>query len=185
MTDEWVAGWRPSGKHAVAYDTSTKVNPPLRSEADRRALIAAVRDGTLDLIGTDHAPHAEVDKACEYGSAAFGISGLETALASLLGLVHSGDLDLALLLRRLTIDPSRAFGLAAGTLRPGADADVCIFDQNINWVVDPEQFASRGKNTPLAGEQLRGLVVATICNGDVIFIHDSARSRASGEEVPA
>jgi dihydroorotase len=185
MTDEWVSGWRPSGNRAVAYDTATKVNPPLRSEFDRQALIAAVRDGTLDLIGTDHAPHAEVDKACEYGAAAFGISGLETALSSLLGLVHSGDLDLALLVRRLTIDPARAFGLSAGTLRLGADADVCVFDQKAVWTVDPRDFASKGKNTPLAGERLRGLVAATICRGEIVFIHDFARPRASGEEVPA
>jgi dihydroorotase len=185
MTDEWVSGWRPSGNRASPYDTSTKVNPPLRAEADRQALIAAIRDGTLDLIGTDHAPHAEVDKACEYGAAAFGMSGLETALSSLLGLVHAGDLDLALLIRRLTIDPARAFGLTGGTLRHGADADVCLFDQNSSWTVDPGEFASKGKNTPFAGERLRGRVVATICRGEIVFLHGSALARASGEGVPA
>jgi dihydroorotase len=185
MTDEWVSGWRPSGNRAVAYDTSTKVNPPLRSEADRQSLIAAVRDGTLDLIGTDHAPHAEVDKDCEYGSAAFGISGLETALASLLGLVRYGDLDLGLLIQRMTTDPARAFGLDTGSLRPGKEADVCIFDQDASWLVETRDFASKGKNTPLAGERLRGRVVATICRGEVVFIHDSARARTKGEGVPA
>ncbi|HLZ08034.1 MAG TPA: dihydroorotase, partial [Chloroflexota bacterium] len=148
MTDEWVGGWRPDDPSGVSYDTSTKVNPPLRSESDRLALIDAISDGTLDLIGTDHAPHAEVDKRCEYGEAAFGISGFETALAALLGLVHSGLLELPLLVRRLTSDPARAFSLPAGTLEIGVDADVCVFDPTLEWVVDPLQFSSKGKNTP-------------------------------------
>lgn len=185
MTDEWVSGWRPSGPAAEMYDTSTKVNPPLRGETDRQALVAAVRDGTLDLIGTDHAPHAEVDKMCEYGSAAFGISGFETALASVLGLVRSGNLDLRLLIQRLTSDPARAFGLAGGTLRLGAEADVCIFDPDTEWTVDPHLFASKGKNTPLAGQRLRGLVAATLCRGEFAYLSGAARVRLSSEEVPA
>jgi dihydroorotase len=185
LTDEWVAGWRPDGRVAAAYDTSTKVNPPLRSEADRLALVDAIRDGALDLIGTDHAPHAATEKACEYGLAAFGISGLETALASLLGLVSAGHLELPLLIRRLTWDPARAFGLPGGTLRPGAEADVCVFDPATRWTVDPGNFASKGKNTPLAGQGLRGRVVATVCRGELVFVDEAARSRFHGGEVPA
>jgi dihydroorotase len=184
LTDDWVAGWRPSGVTAAPYDTSTKVNPPLRTEADRVALVTALTDGTLDLIGTDHAPHSEVDKLCEYGSAAFGISGLETALAAVLGLVHRGELDLAQLLRRLTSEPARAFGLPGGTLREGVAADVCFFDPDAEWTVDPEQFASKGKNTPLLGQTLRGQVVGTICGGNLVFLRERWRERVSGEGAP-
>jgi dihydroorotase len=185
MTDEWVAGTRPHGVRAVPYDTATKVNPPLRSEADRQALIGAIREGVLDLIGTDHAPHSEVDKLCEYGVAAFGISGLETALAALLGLFHSGDLGLNVLIRRLTCDPAKAFGLPGGTLKQGSPADVCIFDPEATWKVDPQLLASKGKNTPLAGITLRGLVTATVCGGKLVHLHEERRAIASGEGVPA
>lgn len=183
LTDEWVAGWRPDGRTVMPYDTSTKVNPPLRTESDRQALIAAIRDGVLDLIGTDHAPHSEVDKLCEYGAAAFGISGLETALSVLLGLVHSGDLSLSLLIRRLTHDPARAFGLPGGTLEPGTPADVCVFDPDATWTVKPEQLASKGKNTPLAGLTLRGLVTATLVGGRLVHLHEDHRTVVSGQEV--
>lgn len=185
MTDEWVAGYRPSGKTAIPYDTDTKMNPPLRTEHDRQALIDAVRDGTLDFISTDHAPHAEVDKMCEYGAAAFGITGLETALGSLLGLVHEGQLELDLLIRRLTIDAARSFNLPAGRLRPGAPADVCIFDPNHVWTVEPSRFASKGKNTPLKGESLRGQVTATVCRGRLAYLNEERQSIVSGEEVIA
>ncbi len=185
MTDEWVAGWRPEGAAANPYDTATKVNPPLRTEADRESVLEAIRDGTLDLIGTDHAPHAEVDKLCEYDSAAFGITGLETALAALLGLVHQGELDLALLVRRLTCDPARAFGLPGGTLEVGAPADVCVFDPDERWVVDPAEFASKGKNTPLAGLPLRGRVVVTVVGGTIAYRSPSAAGRMDREEAPA
>ncbi len=185
LTDEWVAGWRPDGRVASPYDTSTKVNPPLRTEADRRALIDAIRDGVLDLIGTDHAPHAEVDKLCEYGAAAFGISGLETALATLFDLVRSGDLSLNLLVQRLTLDPARAFGLPGGTLSPGQNADVCVFDPEASWTVEPDRLASRGKNTPLAGLTLRGMVTATLVGGRLAFLHERRREMVSREEVSA
>ncbi|HVC32525.1 MAG TPA: dihydroorotase, partial [Chloroflexota bacterium] len=185
LTDEWVAGWRPNGQIASPYDTATKVNPPLRTDADREALVAAVRDGVLDLIGTDHAPHGEVDKLCEYGAAAFGISGLETALAALLGLVHHGDFGLSLLIRRLTAEPARAFGLPGGTLKPGAPADVCVFDPDASWTVDPRRFASKGKNTPLAGVTLRGVVTATLVGGRLVHLHEERRSMTTGEGVPA
>lgn len=185
LTDEWVAGWRPNDRRAMPYDTSTKVNPPLRTEADREALVQAIRDGTLDLIGTDHAPHSEVDKLCEYGVAAFGISGLETALAALLGLVHQGELALGILIQRLTAEPAKALGLPAGTLAVGAAGDVCIFDPNAVWTVDPRTLASKGKNTPLAGLPLRGLVTATLVGGRLAHLHETRHDMVSGEGVVA
>ena len=181
LTDEWVAGWRPDGRRGMPYDTATKVNPPLRSEADRQALVAALRDGTIDLIGTDHAPHSDVDKLCEYNTAAFGISGLETALAVLLGLVHAGELSLPLLIRRLTCEPARAFHLPGGTLAPGMPADVCVFDPDATWTVDPSEFASLGHNTPLAGMTLRGKVIATICGGRLVYVDERRKEILSGE----
>ena len=169
MTDEWVAGVRWDGRRAQPYDTSTKVNPPLRAEADRQALLAGLKDGTIDAIATDHAPHTVVDKLCEYDEAAFGIGGLETALATLLRLVRAEELDLKLVLEKLTSGPARAFGLAAGTLRPGAPADVVVFGPNLRWTVDPKEFASKGQNTPLAGMPMVGKVVATLVGGEVVY----------------
>lgn len=169
MTDEWVAGVRWDGRRAQPYDTSTKVNPPLRTEADRQALLTGLKDGTIDAIATDHAPHTVVDKLCEYDFAAFGISGLETALATLLRLVRNEELDLKLVLEKLTSGPARAFGLDGGTLRLGAPADVTVFGPNLRWTVDPKEFASKGQNTPLAGMPVVGRVVATLVGGEVVF----------------
>src|SRR5260370_6139263 len=163
LTESWVAGERtgplaealaemgvaiPAGER---YDTATKVNPPLRTAADFAALLAGLRDPPIDAIATDHAPHTWQDKACEFGEAAFGISGLETALAALLAPVHTRRLDLQTLIAALTARPAAAWGLDAGTLAPGASADLVVFAPDEAWTVDPEQFASRGKDTPLAG----------------------------------
>ena len=181
LTDSWVAGER-TGPLADAlaelgmavpggprYDTNTKVNPPLRSTEDCAALLEGLLDGTIDAIATDHAPHTWVDKACEYGEAAFGISGLETALAALLALVHAGRLPLATLVAALTERPARAWNLDAGTLKPGAVADLVIFDPDESWTVDPARFASLGRNTPLAGIELRGRVRQTWLNGEKVY----------------
>jgi dihydroorotase len=181
LTDSWVAGER-TGPLAAAlasegitlapdmrYDTHTKVNPPLRTAADCEALLAGLLDGAIDAIATDHAPHTQVDKDCEYGEAAFGISGLETALAALLALVHARRLSLAELVAALTVRPARAFGLPAGTLAPGAAADIVVFDPAEEWVVEPARFASKGRNTPLAGLTLRGRVRLTLLDGVVVF----------------
>jgi dihydroorotase len=181
LTDSWVAGERtgPLAEALAAegralppgqrYDTATKVNPPLRTAADCAALLAGLLDGTIDAIATDHAPHTLVDKDCEYGDAAFGISGLETALASLLTLVRAGGLPLDTLIAALTVRPARAWGLDAGTLRPGSDADIVIVDPGEEWTVDPARFASRGRNTPLAGVPLRGRVRMTLLGGAVVY----------------
>jgi dihydroorotase len=151
------------------YDTNTKVNPPLRQVSDCLALLEGVRDGTIDAIATDHAPHAWVDKACEFESAAFGISGLETALAALLALVHTGKLPLSAVIAALSERPARAWNLEAGTLRAGAPADLVIFDPEEVWTVDPDCFASLGRNTPLAGVSLRGRVRETWTRGRPVY----------------
>jgi dihydroorotase len=169
LTDEWVAGTRWDGRRAEPYDTNTKVNPPLRSEADRRALLDGLKDGSIDAIATDHAPHSVVDKLCEYDQAAFGISGFETALATLLRLVRNEELDLKLVLEKLTVGPARAFGLEAGTFAVGSPADVVVFGPNLRWTVDPREFASKGKNTPLAGLPVVGKVIATLVGGEVVY----------------
>jgi len=147
----------------LAYDTNAKVNPPLRTPADVKACIAGLRDGTIDCIATDHAPHAIQDKLCEFDAAAFGISGLETALGLCLT-----SLDLPTVIERLTVGPVRALGLdhrieGLGTLSPGAPGDVVLIDPEAVWTVEPETFASKGKNTPLAGRTLRGRVITTLC----------------------
>jgi len=158
----------------LAYDTNAKVNPPLRTPADAEACLRGLLDGAIDAIATDHAPHAIEDKLCEFDHAAFGISGLETALGLCLTLVHEGRLDLSTLVYKLTAGPVRAFGLergvpALGSLAVGAPGDVVVFDPEAEWTVEPERFASKGKNTPLAGRRLRGRVVATVYGGKVVW----------------
>lgn len=185
LTEEVVMGWKKQrGNSSLSlsppYDTNTKVNPPLRTLADVRALRAGLREGVIDAIATDHAPHTVVDKLCEYGSAAFGISSFETALGSLMALVEDGDLDFITLLSKLTTEPARILprkdGVTAlplypglGTLIVGAPGDVTVFDPDEEWVVDPASFVSKGKNTPLAGCVLKGKVTATIVGGKVMY----------------
>ena len=165
LTDALVAG-SPGGS---PYDTSTKVNPPLRTTEDVDAIVAGLAEGVIDAVATDHAPHTVVDKSCEYENAAFGISGLETALALCLRLVEQDRITLPTLVERLTAGPARAFGLPFGGFASGAPADVVVFDPAIAWVVDPAQFRSKGKNTPLAGWTLRGRVRLTIAAGGIAY----------------
>jgi len=154
------------------YNTSAKVNPPLRTQTDIEALIAGLKDGTIDAIATDHAPHTRNDKLCEFGLAANGISGLETALASLMGLVHSGKLSLSLLIEKLTLGPQQVLGEKyqnIGNLKAGSCADVVIFDPDEEWTVDTAKFFSKGKNTPLEGRKLKGRVKTTIACGQIVY----------------
>ena len=174
LTDDWVMrrpqAPRVTGRGAdLAYDTNAKVNPPLRREEDRQALVAALAEGLIDVIATDHAPHRSIDKDCTFDEASFGISGLETALASLLALVREGRLSLADLIARLTIDPCRIFGLPYGGLGMGAVADVVIFDPGAAWVVRSADFYSKGKNTPLDGVAMQGRVCYTLVDGDIVY----------------
>jgi dihydroorotase len=154
---------------AGAYDTNAKVAPPLRGGDDVAAMVGALGDGAVDFIATDHAPHGIVEKKCTFQEAANGISVLETALGSLMALVHSGDVPLPLLVEKLTWAPARFLGLELGTLKAGSPADVTVFDPNTEWVVDIAEFASKGKNTPLDGATLKGRVVATIAGGEVVY----------------
>jgi dihydroorotase len=151
------------------YDTSTRVSPPLRGEEDVEALIEGLRDGTIDAIATDHAPHSQVDKECEYRLSAPGISGLETALALVLTLVHRGEMDLVNLVAKLTEGPANVVGRAPATLRPGSPADLVVFDPDYSWVVDSSKFASKGRNTPVNGQQLKGGVMLTMHRGQIVF----------------
>jgi len=158
------------GETRLAYDTNAKMYPPLRSEEDVEACIAGLIDGTIDAIATDHAPHAVQEKLCEFDLAANGIVGLETALALSLS---APRVRLERVVEALTIGPARALGLDArvpgiGTLSEGAPGDIVIFDPQREWAVEPADFASKGRNTPLAGRTLKGAVVATIYGGEVV-----------------
>jgi dihydroorotase len=151
------------------YDADTKVNPPLRSVEHVEALRQGLLDGTVDCIATDHAPHQLESKDCEYNLAAFGISGLETAVASIMdGLVSQGLLDMEQMVQLFTIGPADVLGIDKGTLDVGANADITIIDPEMVKVVDPANFYSKGKNTPFKGQTLKGWPWMTIVNGRVI-----------------
>jgi len=160
----------------LKYGTLAKVNPPLRTKRDNIALLRALNDSVIDIVATDHAPHTKADKDCEFAQAAFGISGLETALGSLAGLVFKSELSLNNMIAALTVGPARVLGYAKlGTLETGAPADVCIFDLHKEWVVDTDRFASKGKNTPLAGQKLKGKVMATLYMGNPVYMDEGMR----------
>jgi dihydroorotase len=152
------------------YDTATKMNPPLRSESDRLAVIEGLRDGTIDCIATDHAPHTVDDKKVEYDHAAFGIVGLETAVALCLDrLAGPGVVDLPRLVALLSANPARVLGLPGGSLAPGAPADVTVLDLNKRRQVDAARFESKGRNTPFGGWVLKGWPAITIVAGKVVW----------------
>jgi dihydroorotase len=160
LTEEMVEG----------YDTNAKMNPPLRTAADVEALQQAVRDGTIDCVATDHAPHHYDEKEREFADAPNGIVGLETALAVLVThLVVPGIIDYATLVDRMAVAPARIFGLPGGTLRTGAPADVTVFDPTREWTVDPARFVSKGRNSPWAGARLRGRALCTVVGGRVVY----------------
>lgn len=151
------------------YNTHAKMNPPLRTWDDVRAIKEGLRDGTIDVIATDHAPHATQEKQQDFTEAPFGIVGLETALSLTLGLVEEGVMSLEQAVEKLTSAPAAAFGLKKGTLAVGADADVTIVDQQAQWVVDPGKFRSKSRNTPFVGWKVKGRVLTTIVGGRVVF----------------
>jgi dihydroorotase len=156
-----------------SYRTDAKMNPPLRGEADRDAVREGVRDGTLDVIATDHAPHHYDEKEQAFEDAPFGIVGLETALGVVLSeLVHTGMLDLLTMIDRMSCAPARALRLPGGTLTRGAPADVTVFDPEEAWTVDPARFASLSRNTPFRGRQLRGRAVRTIVGGRTVWLQE-------------
>lgn len=158
-------------EEAVAdFETGSKMNPPLRTDDDVSALLAGLADGTVDCIATDHAPHHADEKALEFDRAPFGIVGLETSLAiGLTHLVATGLLDLSSLVDRMSTTPSRLFGLGRGSLSTGSPADVVCFDPAAQFVVDPSQFATMGRNTPYGGAGLKGRVALTVVGGTISF----------------
>ncbi|MBI2773245.1 MAG: dihydroorotase [Chloroflexi bacterium] len=188
LLDEWVAGSRrfawepvrgaspPQAPRGVPYDSATKVNPPLRGEADVRALWAGLADGTVDAIATDHAPHASIRKDVEYAEAAFGISGIETALSVLLMAIDARMGELSVVVRALTSGPARVLGLALTD-------DAIVVDPLREWTVSVEALASRGKNTPLLGRRLRGRVVAAIVDGEVRYADPAWKGARRAEAV--
>jgi dihydroorotase len=165
-----------------SYDTNAKMNPPLRTARDVEALREAVKDGTIDMIATDHAPHHYDEKEREFADAPNGIVGLETALAvSVTNLVESGHIDFRTLVDKMSCAPARLFSLPGGTLARGAAADVTVFDPGATWQVDPSVFLSKGRNTPYAGMSLKGKAVATIVGGKVVYrsVDSKSNSRQS------
>ena len=168
LTEEAVAKW----------GAQAKVNPPLRTERDRQAMVRALKDGVIDAIATDHAPHTTADKQKDYAAAASGISGFETAFGSLMTLVHGGQITLAELIYRLTAAPARILGEKAarqGSLVVGTAVDMTIIDPNREWTVDVTEFTSRGKNTPLDGGRLKGKVMATLPRGTLAYLDESLK----------
>ena len=159
LTDEAVRG----------LDPNTKMNPPLRSEEDRQALVEALRDGTIDCVATDHAPHSREEKEAPFESAPFGVTGLETAFAALnTHLVEPGVVPLETLLRRMSSGPARAFGLPEPRVEVGAPANLVLLDLEAEWTVTETGFRSRSVNSWLIGERLRGSVVKTVADGRVV-----------------
>ena len=156
------------------YNTYAKMNPPLRTWKDVQAIKDGLRDGTIDVIATDHAPHAAQEKQLGFTEAPFGIVGLETALSLTFALVDEGVLSLESAVDKLSTAPAKVFGLAKGTLAVGADADVTIVDQQEQWEVDPAKFRSKSRNTPFAGWKVKGRVRTTIVGGRVVFEADQA-----------
>ncbi len=197
LHDGWVAGdrrfawaaaaapWAGGPVDGEAYDTATRVNPPLRSPDHALALWAGLADGTVDAIATDHAPHTETAKRVEFGEAAQGIAGLETALPLLLAGVDAGLADLPTIVAALTIGPMRALDLAARgvplpSLAVGSPADLAIVDRASPWTVDAAVLRSRGRNTPLHGSTLPARVVVTVASGRFAYLDDGWT--AAGEE---
>jgi dihydroorotase len=149
------------------YNTNAKVNPPLRTQKDVEAIIKGLKDGTIDAIATDHAPHHRDEKLQEFDKAPSGISGFETALSLSLRLVYEGILTMSQLVEKMALVPARILGIDAGTLKVGFDADIAIVDMNKEFKVESEKFLSKGKNTPFEGWTLKGMPVITICKGKV------------------
>ena len=154
----------------LTQGSMARVNPPLRTRQDVEAIIAGLKDGTIDAIATDHAPHSAQEKAKPLAEAPSGMVGLETSLAATLtALYHTGEMDLSDILKKMTFNPACILGIPKGRLSLGGEADFTVFDPNEAWTVDPEQFASKGRNTPFAGRELKGKVKYTIVGGKIVY----------------
>ena len=192
LTDASIAGserfWSEDGKAIYAgdedslrqptwpsYDTNFKMNPPLRSARDREAIWEGLADGTLEILGSDHAPHCDYEKEVEFDYAPFGITGLETELAlSLMQLYHTKRLDLIDVIAKFTSAPARLLRLRSkGSLSTGADGDVTVFDPDMEWKYTREQTSSKSRNSPFYGWPLRGKAVATIVSGRKVWCEEN------------
>jgi len=187
LTDAAIAGaeefWRadgeilarefPKGESLPAwppFDTNFKMNPPVRSQRDREALIDGLADGTLEIIGSDHAPHSNFEKEVEFDFAPFGITGLETELSlALVRLYHTGRLSLPRLIDKFTVQPARLLRIPKGTLDVGADGDVTVFDPELRWTYLHELSASKSQNSPFHRWTMRGKCLATIVSGKIVW----------------
>ena len=158
----------------LTYDTSTKMNPPLRTDEDVEAMRVGLADGTIDAVATDHAPHSSIEKDIEFEDAAFGIVGLETALPLVLKLVQDGLLTEMQAIDRLSTGPARIYQLPGGSLQVGSVADVTVIDPEYRWQVDPEAFESKGRNTPFTGWDMTGRAIFTVVGGQVV--HEQERT---------
>lgn len=155
-------------KATLTYDTNAKVNPPLRSQEDMDAIKEGLRNGTIDIIATDHAPHEFTSKDVEFDSATSGISGFETAFALALSLVHEGVLDMKGLLRKMTANPAKLLGITSGALAEGAPADLIVFDPDREWTINRNAFISKGKNTPFHAMTVKGKNLFTMVDGKIV-----------------
>ena len=177
--------WVLTDEAVGAYDTHAKMNPPLRSESDRLAVIEAIRDGTVDCLVTDHAPHSVEDKRQPFDQAPFGIVGLETALAlTLTYLVGPGHITVERALELWTEGPRRVFGLPEVRIEAAFPADLVLIEPDARWTVDPAAFFSKGRNTPFAGWTVTGRVRATICDGRVTHPVGERPARVAEEVAP-
>ncbi len=160
MTDECVC----------LSDSSTKINPPLRTKADMEAVLAGLKDGTIDMIVTDHSPHAQEEKDQEYCYAPSGFPGLETALGVMLtDLYHTGKLSLQEIIEKMTWAPAKVFGLQAGSLAKGMPADITVIDPELCWTVDEKKFYTKGSHSPFIGRELKGKAVMTLVDGNIVM----------------
>ncbi|WP_405745925.1 dihydroorotase [Anaerovibrio slackiae] len=152
------------------FDSSTKINPPLREQKDVDAVLAGLLDGTIDCIVTDHSPHAQEEKDREYMYAPSGFPGLETAVGILLtDLVHTGKLDIAMMIEKMTAAPARIFGINAGSLAEGMPADITVIDPELEWTVDDKKFYTKGSHSPFVGRRLKGKAVMTFVDGRLVM----------------
>ncbi|MCI6098793.1 MAG: dihydroorotase [Selenomonadaceae bacterium] len=152
------------------FDSSTKINPPLREQKDVDAVLAGLLDGTIDCIVTDHSPHAQEEKDREYMYAPSGFPGLETAVGVLLtDLVHTGKLDIAMMIEKMTAAPARIFGINAGSLAEGMPADITVIDPELEWTVDDKKFYTKGSHSPFVGRRLKGKAVMTFVDGRLVM----------------
>jgi dihydroorotase len=176
LTDDWLGA-------PIPYDTNVKMNPPLREARDRDAMLDGIRDGSVDVIATDHAPHHYDEKNVEFDRAPFGIVGLETAVPIVLDrLVHAGVITLSRMVELMSLNPARILNVSAGTLSEGAAADITILAPDLSVTIDRAMLKSKSKNTPYHGWTFRGGVAATIVNGRVVFENPGVDFRLGADE---